>query len=155
MKRGVILNQGISEIIASMGHGDKLIVCDAGFPIPRDAWRVDVAISRDFPDLVPVLRVLMEEFIAEKVLYGEEVRDYNPSLHQELQEIFKDTEIELLPHKIIIEEIPKQAKAFIRTGAFNPWGNIVLISSPDVPKWFEREGTIVPEWYKARVGSKV
>lgn len=151
MKRGVILNQVMSEMIANMGHGDKLIVCDAGFPIPRDAWRLDLAISKDFPDLTPVLRILMQDFIAEKVIYGEEVRNYNPPLHKELQEIFSGIDIELVPHKKIIEEMPKQAKAFIRTGAFNPWGNIVLVSSPDVPKWFEREGTVVPEWYKARV----
>jgi D-ribose pyranase len=150
MKKGLILNQGVNEVISSMGHGDKLIVCDAGFPIPRESWRVDLAIARDFPDLTPFLRILMQDFIAEKVIFGEEVRDYNPPLYNELLDIFDGIEIELVPHKIIIEEMKHQAKAIIRTGAFNPWGNIVLVSSPDVPKWFEREGTLVPEWYKSR-----
>ncbi len=151
MKKGLLLNQGVNEVIASMGHGDKLLVCDAGFPIPREAWRIDLAISRDFPDLTPFLRVLMEDFVAEKVIFGEEVRDYNNPLYDELLDIFKGVEIELVPHARIIGEMKHEAKAIIRTGAFNPWGNIVIVSSPDVPKWFEREGTKIPAWYEERV----
>lgn len=35
MKRVGILNENISRVVASMGHGDMLAVCDAGFPIPK------------------------------------------------------------------------------------------------------------------------
>ena len=34
MKRSNLLNSELSYAIASMGHGDLMIVCDAGFPIP-------------------------------------------------------------------------------------------------------------------------
>ena len=30
-----ILNAELNHAIASMGHGDLMIVCDAGFPIPE------------------------------------------------------------------------------------------------------------------------
>jgi D-ribose pyranase len=153
MKRGVILNQDVNDVIAGMGHGDKLIVCDAGFPIPLEVRRVDLAISRDFPDLVPFLRILNEDFIVEKVIFGEEVRDYNRPLYTELIDLYRGVEIELVPHEKIITDLKHEAKAIIRTGAFNPWGNIVLVSSPDVPKWFERKGTKVPAWYRERVQS--
>ena len=51
MKRGKLLNSELNHAIASMGHGDLMIVCDAGFPIPDDVWRIDLAITRDVPDL--------------------------------------------------------------------------------------------------------
>ena len=44
-----------AHAIASMGHGDLMIVCDAGFPIPSSAWRIDLAIVPDVPDLETVL----------------------------------------------------------------------------------------------------
>ncbi len=48
-------------------------------------------------------------------------------------------------------QLVQRAKIIVRTGAFNPWGNIVLHSIPDVPKWFEAPGLIVPEWYQSSV----
>jgi len=50
-----MLNAQLSQAIASMGHGDLIIVCDAGFPIPSTAWRIDLAIVPDVPDLETVL----------------------------------------------------------------------------------------------------
>ena len=34
MNRNRLLNAELSHAIASMGHGEFMIVCDAGFPIP-------------------------------------------------------------------------------------------------------------------------
>ena len=51
MKRNGILNFGLNQALAAMGHGDLMIVCDAGFPIPTQASRVDLAIVADVPDL--------------------------------------------------------------------------------------------------------
>ena len=39
-KRGVI-NQQLSNALAGLGHGDYFLLCDAGFPIPKDVERVD------------------------------------------------------------------------------------------------------------------
>ena len=36
MKRGRILNRELSDALNSMGHGDWLVITDAGFPIPED-----------------------------------------------------------------------------------------------------------------------
>ena len=58
MKRGRILNAELNHAIASMGHGDLMIVCDAGFPIPDTAWRIDLAIEKDLPDLGQVLSLI-------------------------------------------------------------------------------------------------
>ncbi|WP_367219297.1 RbsD/FucU domain-containing protein, partial [Mesorhizobium sp.] len=43
MNRNRLLNAELAHAIASMGHGDLMIVCDAGFPIPSTAWRIDLA----------------------------------------------------------------------------------------------------------------
>lgn len=54
MKRGNLLNANLSYAIPSMGHGDLMIVCDAGFPIPSSARRIDLAVVPDVSDLETV-----------------------------------------------------------------------------------------------------
>ena len=150
MKLGSILNKDLNEAIAAMGHGDLMIVCDAGFPIPRDAWRIDLAIKQDLPDLQTVLELINGDMYAEKVVWAEEVAQYNPNLEKTLREMYADRVLETIPTDIILTEIPAQAKCIVRTGAFNPWGNILLYSGVDAPKWFNRDGRITPPAYEGR-----
>ena len=49
MKKNGILNAELAHAVASMGHTEIMMVVDAGFPIPRDAWRIDLAIEQDLP----------------------------------------------------------------------------------------------------------
>ncbi|MBC7441592.1 MAG: D-ribose pyranase [Ramlibacter sp.] len=152
MKRGGLLNSELNAAIAAMGHGDTLIVCDAGFPIPSDAWRIDLALVRDVPDLGTVLNLIAQEFICERVVCAEEVAEYNPSLLTRLHAIFPDSEFGTMPHVQLLSEAARSAKAIVRTGAFEPWGNIILRSGVDVRAYFEREDVKVPDEYKARAG---
>jgi len=70
VNRSRLLNAELSHAIASMGHGDLMIVCDAGFPIPSSAWRIDLAISPDVPDLATVLTPISENLIVERLSYA-------------------------------------------------------------------------------------
>ena len=42
----------------------------------------------------------------------------------------------------------------VRTGAFEPWGNLALRSGVDAPIWFQKPGTIVPGYYEKRASYK-
>jgi D-ribose pyranase len=151
MKRNGILNLGLNQALAAMGHGDLMIVCDAGFPIPAQVSRVDLAIIADIPDLETVLTAISADFIAEKVGYANEMAQNNPRLKEKVDRIFSGAELVAVPHTEILTELAAKAKFIVRTGAFDPWGNIVLYSGVDVPKWFTKPGTIVPEYYASRM----
>lgn len=151
MKRKGILNREVNRILASMGHGQKLIVCDAGFPIPEDADYVDLAVVKGIPDLPTVLGAINQEFISEKVMFAEEVTTNNKPLYRNLQEIFKEVELEAIPHEEIMKEIVHEARAIIRTGDYNPWGNIILQTGTDPYAWFEKEGLEMPPFYEERI----
>lgn len=147
MKSGKILNAELSYAIASMGHGDLMIVCDAGFPIPSDVWRVDLAFIQDVPDLETVLSAISEAYIAEKVAYAAEMADNNPVLLEKVQRIFADADHSTVPHEELLGGIAAKAKVIVRTGAFDPWGNIMLYSGVDVKEWFSKPGTVAPDYY--------
>jgi D-ribose pyranase len=151
MQRGQLLNSELSYAIASMGHGDLMIVCDAGFPIPSSTWRIDLALVPDVPDLETVLSAVAGSFIAEKVSYAAEMAENNPPLLAKVQRLFPDSDYAPIPHEAILNEMAAKAKVIVRTGAFDPWGNILLYSGVDAPVWFSKPGLKVPEVYRKRV----
>ena len=151
MNRSRLLNAELSHAIASMGHGDLMIVCDAGFPIPPSAWRIDLSIVPDVPDLETVLTPVAEHFIAEKVGYADNLAVNNAPLLKKLKRLFPDAEHAPIKHETILSEMAAKAKVIVRTGAFDPWGNILLYSGVDVPTWFSKEGVIAPDYYAMKL----
>jgi simple sugar transport system permease protein/D-ribose pyranase len=151
MKRGRLLNAELSHAISLMGHGDLMIVCDAGFPIPRSAWRIDLALMPDLPDLKTVLSLIADEFVAEKVAYADALPDHNPLLLQTVRALFSDSDHAMIPHATILGEMAGRAKLIVRTGAFDPWGNILLYSGVDAPLWFSKPGTVAPPEYARKL----
>lgn len=151
VNRNRLLNAELSHAIASMGHGDLMIICDAGFPIPSSAWRIDLAISPDVPDVETVMVPVAENFIAEKVSYAEEIAIHNKPLLAKVERIFAGAEFAPIKHATILAEMAAKAKVIVRTGAFDPWGNILLYSGVDVPKWFSKPGVVAPDYYAKKM----
>ena len=151
MNRSRLLNAELSHAIASMGHGDLMIVCDAGFPVPSTAWRIDLAIVPDVPDLETVLTPISEHFIAEKVSYADTLPVHNAPLLRKLERLFAGADFETVTHDAILKEMAAKAKVIVRTGAFDPWGNILLYSGVDVPAWFSKEGVVAPDYYARKL----
>jgi len=151
VNRNRLLNAELAHAIASMGHGDLMIVCDAGFPIPSSAWRIDLAITPDVPDLETVLTPIAEHFIAEKVSYADTLPVNNVPLLKKIERLFAGAEFEPVKHEAILGEMAAKAKVIVRTGAFDPWGNILLYSGVDVPAWFSKEGVVAPDYYAKKL----
>jgi simple sugar transport system permease protein/D-ribose pyranase len=151
MNRSRLLNADLAHAVASMGHGDLMIVCDAGFPIPRGAWRIDLAVVPDVPDLATVLTAVAGAFIAEKIAYADTLPAHNAPLLQKLRGIFPDAEHEMIPHETILHDMAGRAKAIVRTGAFDAWGNVLLYSGVDVPAWFAKPGVVAPDYYARKI----
>lgn len=147
MKKSGILNDKLSAALATLGHTDLILVVDAGFPIPRDADRIDLAIAENLPDLRTVLGLISQELVVEGVVRAEDVVSNNPRLDEWLQQTFAGAEFTARSHADMLGELARQAKVIVRTGAFEPWGNIGLVCGVDVPKWFGGDGVVVPDYY--------
>ncbi|KXK23348.1 MAG: putative high affinity ribose transport protein RbsD [Chloroflexi bacterium OLB15] len=152
MNRGKSLNAELNYAISQMGHGDLMIVCDAGFPIPSSAWRVDLAILPDLPDLQTVLSLINENLIAEKVSYADALPVHNQPLLEKVKALFPDAEHAMIAHETILGEMAAKAKVIVRTGAFDPWGNILLYSGVNPAQWFNKPGVVPTEYYAKKLG---
>ncbi len=153
MKAKGILNKDLCALIGELGHGDVIIVCDAGFAIPNETWRIELALEKDSPTVLRVLELLKDELIIEKFAVAEEMKDVNPVMLGKYEDLYAGTTIkeEFIPHAKLAGELARQAKAVIRTGSFQPYGSIALYPAIDAPVWYQAEGVTVPEFYKDRV----
>ena len=154
MKKGRILNKDLNEAIAILGHGDIVIVSDCGFPIPENIKRVELALEKGDPGILKVLDLLFSDFIYERAIVAEEQKLYNPPLFQKITEICDRGEIETVPHEELMKSFRLNAKVIIRTGAWEPWGNVVLTSGVDAADLFKKDGVIIPDFWKERTEYK-
>lgn len=151
MKRNGILNAELSGALATLGHTDLILIVDAGFPIPREAHRIDLAVAENLPDLRTVISLIADEIVVEGVVRATDVSTNNPRLDEWLQQRFTDADFTTRSHAEVLGELARQAKVIVRTGAFEPWGNIGLFCGVDVPKWFGGDGVIAPDYYASKI----
>ncbi|MFC8361575.1 D-ribose pyranase [Streptomyces griseorubiginosus] len=123
MKRAGILNRHLSGALAELGHGDGVLVCDAGMPIPDGPRVVDLAFRAGVPSFAVVLDGLLAELVVEGATAAEEVREANPAAAALLQTEFPD--LALVAHEKL-KELSAGARLIVRTGEARPYANVLL-----------------------------
>ena len=127
MKKTGILNKDISEVVASLGHKDTLVIADAGLRIPVETRRIDLALTEGIPNFLDTLRVVLTEMQVERAIVAEEMLEASPNVYQAIKELLGDVSIETVTHRIFKEKT-RSARAVIRTGEFTPYANVILVS---------------------------
>lgn len=131
MKKGTLLNSEISAVVARMGHTDQITIGDAGLPIPDGVQRIDLAVSRNLPPLLPVLQTVLVELEVEGVILAEELQTISPEAYAEIialiQSANSTVRIQAVPHEEF-KIATANSKAVIRTGECTPYVNIILQS---------------------------
>lgn len=80
-----------------MGHFDLLGIGDAGMPVPADTWKIDLAVSRNLPSFMDVLKNVLTELQIQKVYLAEEIKTQNPKQLEQIQQLI-DVPIVFIPH---------------------------------------------------------
>lgn len=132
MKKTGIINADISRVLSYMGHTDKIAVGDCGLPIPEETERIDLALRLGTPRFMEVLEAVLDDMVIEKVVMAEEIKENNPILLAEIQNLLKERElqvpVEFISHAQLKEET-KSCRAVIRSGENTPYANIILQSA--------------------------
>jgi D-ribose pyranase len=125
MKRTTLLHAELSEVIARLGHGDLLVIGDAGLPIPDGPRRIDLAVSANVPRFVDVVSAVLAEMQVEGAVIAEELAPANPSVHSQLRRLLGATPITATSHEQF-KTATRGARAIVRTGEFSPYANVIL-----------------------------
>ncbi|MEU0333217.1 D-ribose pyranase [Streptomyces sp. NPDC006193] len=124
MKKAGILNRRLSGALAELGHGDGVLVCDAGMPVPDGPRLVDLAFRAGVPSFAEVLDGLLAELVVEGATAAREVRAANPAATVLLESRFPGG-LTLVPHERL-KELSARARLVVRTGEARPYANVLL-----------------------------
>jgi D-ribose pyranase len=130
MKKTPLLNVALSRLIASLGHGDIVVIGDAGLPVPPGVELIDLALTHGVPDFVSTLKVVLSEMQVESHVLAQEILEKQPTALATLDELNAEGVLgrrDLLSHDQF-KALSRQARAIVRTGECSPYCNIVLVS---------------------------
>ncbi|WP_077033840.1 D-ribose pyranase [Pelomonas sp. KK5] len=126
MKRTALLHAELSQVIASMGHGDMLVIADAGLPIPAGPLRIDLALTPGVPRVAEVLKAVLAELQVERALIATEA---GPEQGSTALPAWCHGLLPVQPERVSHEELKRvslRARAVVRSGECTPYANIVL-----------------------------
>ena len=127
MKRGLLLHAELSALVASLGHGDRLVIADAGLPVPRGTRCIDLAVGPGVPSAKAVLQAIASEMQVERVVLAEELRSRSPQVLELVQDHLPAVAVEWCSHDQFKLDCAA-ARAVVRTGEFTPYCNLMLVS---------------------------
>ena len=125
MKRTALLHAELSQVIASLGHGDMLVIGDAGLPIPAGPRRIDLAVTPGVPRLADVLTAVLSEMQVERAYIAEEATGAGGKSLPDWCRDRLPVAVQTVSHEEL-KRLSAQAKAIVRTGECTPYANIIL-----------------------------
>ncbi|OSN07247.1 D-ribose pyranase [Lonsdalea iberica] len=133
MKKGVLLNTAISEVIARLGHTDSIAIADAGLPVPEKTLRIDLALTHNVPKFLQVVAAVTEEMQVEAAILAKEIIENNPRIHEALLQHLLQLEqrqgntisLHYVTHDAFKQQ-SAQSRAVIRSGECSPYANVIL-----------------------------
>ncbi len=130
MKKTTLLNIALSRVVASLGHGDVLMIVDAGMPVPPGVELIDLALTHGVPDFVSVLNTVLTEMQVESHVLAEEMLAKQPPALVTIDSLKSSGALgqqRLVSHEAL-KELSRRARAVVRTGECQPYTNIALVA---------------------------
>ena len=124
-KTSTTINPALSRVISETGHTDLIVVTDAGLPLPPASERIDLAYRPGAPAFFDVLDTVLAEMVVEGATASAEIATHSPEVLAQLRERLPGIEIELVPH-VDFKKLTRGARAFVRSGEFTPYANVIL-----------------------------
>ncbi len=125
MKKHGVLHHELASVIASLGHGQLLVIGDAGFPVPPNVRCIDLAVSKDVPRFVDVVRAILMEMQVEHASIARETSKVRPHIDAEIRALLNGVAISEITHEQL-KTASSNAIAIVRTGEFTPYANVAL-----------------------------
>ncbi len=127
MKKTALLHARLSGLIASLGHGDALVISDAGLPVPAGTLCIDLAVSRGVPSFLQVLEAVLSELQVESAVFAKELWGRNPVVAEALSRALAGVPCGTIGHEAF-KRRSASARAIVRTGECTPFANVMLLA---------------------------
>jgi D-ribose pyranase len=126
MKTSGVLHPELLELLAAAGHGDLIVLADAGLRIPEDKLRLDLGVTCGVPSMAQVLAAVRQELVIEAAVVASEFSDWNPDVFDEVTALLEVTPT-AKPHVELMAEMAESAYAYVKTGECTAYSSVVLV----------------------------
>lgn len=126
MRRAGLLNPALIALTARAGHGDVIVLADAGLRVPRGAERIDLELTPGIPSMLQVLDAVLPDLVVEGAIVAEEMSSWNPELKGEVLGRLAITP-QQVPHAEFAEQMASSALAYVKTGECSAYASVALI----------------------------
>lgn len=126
MKLRGILHPELLDLVAAAGHGDVIVLADAGLKIPEDRARLDLALTCGVPTMAQVVEAIKSELVIEAATVAAEFEDWNP-------EVYTDVvgRLPVVPqtqsHEDLMADMAERAYAYVKTGECSAYSSVALV----------------------------
>jgi D-ribose pyranase len=110
------------SLLAAAGHGDLVVIADAGLPVPPGVEVIDLVWRRGEPRLLPVLDAVLGDLVVERADMAAELRD--PVIRQGLADLLGGPPATMSHDDL--KRLTGTARVVVRTGEVTPYANVVL-----------------------------
>lgn len=126
MKRSGVLHPELLDLIAAAGHGDVIVLADAGLRIPSSIARIDLALTCGVPTMAQVVDAVKEELVIEAATVATEFEDWNPDVYNDVV-----SRLPVVPdaksHVDLMADMATRAFAYIKTGECSAYSSVALV----------------------------
>ena len=126
MKTSGVLHPELLDLIAAAGHGDVILLADAGLRIPTDRARLDLGVACGVPTMAQVLAAVKQELVIEAAVVATEFADWNPDVYGEVVGLL-DVEPSQKPHAELMADMAENAFAYVKTGECSAYSSVALV----------------------------
>jgi D-ribose pyranase len=127
MKTSGILHPELLDLIAGAGHGDVIVLADAGLRIPTDRIRLDLGVTCGVPSMAQVVDAVKEEMVIEAAIIASEFQEWNPDVYGDVVVLLPVTPSER-PHDELMADMAERAFAYVKTGECSAYSSVALVS---------------------------
>ncbi len=125
MKTSGVVHPGLLHLIAAAGHGDLIVLADAGLRIPSDKLRIDLGLTCGVPTMAQVLSAVKQDLVIEAAIVAAEFPEWSPNTHADVLALL-DVRPTAMPHAELMAEMAEKAYAYVRTGDCAAYSSVVL-----------------------------
>jgi D-ribose pyranase len=126
MKRSGVLHPELNAALAVLGHGDVIVLADAGLRIPPGARAIHLEVSCGVPTMAQVVAAVSEEFVIESATVAREFAEWNPEVYRAVMASLPVSPDEK-PHESLMAEMAARGALYVKTGECTAYASVVLV----------------------------
>lgn len=126
-RTGGLIHGELSFAVALLGHGDSIVVGDAGLPVAGRSTLIDLAVSPGTVSFRSVVAALSTEMCVESLVMASELAQTDQELVDWVAGQYPDASVEMVSHSDF-KGRAGSAGVHVRTGEYTPYANVVLVA---------------------------